>query len=371
MSAVLIGQCRRSGKEMMNVKARKARLAAAIAAAALVVAACGGDGGGDAGNGDGADAATQATSAPATTAPPASTAAPTTAAPPATTAVGDLPTDAMGLLIAAIENSAAQSVRGDMRLDMAEMASVAVQFETDGIQNQAITMQFGEMMGPGGEGPGIEIRFVDGAQYLQFVVPEGMQGLLGDAMPEGWFTLDPEAIAEMGIVCPSPMPGGTPASGGCQMPNDYTFLIEHVTGAEVVGQDDLDGLAVAHARFTVDAAALATEAFAMLDGGDGGIGAIPFGGDFGPEELIFEVWIDGDGLIRRLSLDLGAVMEEFMGDSDESESDSFGDAFAAMFDITNVLNYYDYGADITIEAPPADEIVGDFGDMMGAGIGAG
>ena len=278
----------------------------------------------------------------------------------------------MGLLIAAIESSAVPSVRGDMRLDMAEMASVAVQFETDGNQNRSINDAVrGDDESRTVEGPGIEIRFVDGDQYLQFVVPEGMQGLLGDAMPEGWFTLDPEAAAGMGIVCPSPVPGGTPVSGVCQLPNDNTFLIEHVTGAEIVGQDDLDGLAVTHVRFTVDAAALAAAASATLGGGDGAGGAVPFGGDFGPDELVFDVWIDGDGLIRRLSLDLGAVMEELMGDPDETESDSFGDAFASLFDVTNVLNFYDYGADITIEAPPADEIVGDFGDMMGAGMGAG
>lgn len=344
------------------MKARKARLAAVLAAVALAVAACGGDGGGDAGSGDGADVATPATSAPATTAPPPTSAAPTTA--PPTTAAGELPTDATDLLIAAIENSAASSVRGEMRLDMAEMASFAVQFAADGNQNRSITAQFGEMTGPDGEGPGIEIRYVDGVQYLQFVVPEGMQGLVGDAMPQGWFTLDPEAAASMGIPCPSPVPGGTPASGVCQLPNDNTFLIPHLTGAEIVGQDDLDGLAVTHVRFTVDAAALAAEASAMIGGDD-------VTGDFGPDEFIFDVWIDGEGFIRRISLDLGAAMEGLMGDPDESESDGFGDAFASLFDVTNVINYYDYGADITIEAPPADEIVGDFGDMMGAGMGAG
>lgn len=270
----------------------------------------------------------------------------------------------MGLLITAIENSAVSSVRGEMRLDMAEMASIAVQFETDGNQNRSFATQFGEMMGPDGEGPGIEIRYVDGSQYLQFVVPEGMQGLVGDAMPEGWFTLDPESAATMGIPCPSPVPGGTPVSGICRLPNDNTFLIRHLTGAEIVGQDDLDGLAVTHVRFTVDAAALAAEASAMFGGED-------VAGDFGPDEFIFDVWIDGEGFIRRISLDLGAAMEELMGDPDESESDGFGDAFASLFDVTNVINYYDYGADITIEAPPADEIVGDFGDMMGTGFGAG
>ncbi len=344
------------------MKARKARLAAAVAAVALVAAACS-----SAGDGDGGDAA-----APATTAAAPTSAAPTTTAPPATTAAAsELPTDAMGLLIAAIENSAVPSVRGEMRLSMAEMASVAVQFATDGNQNRSITMHFAEMTGPDGEGPGIEIRFVGGDQYVQFVVPEGMQGLVGDAMPAGWFTLDPETAARVGIVCPSPMPGGAPTGGVCQLPNDNTFMIEHVTGAEIVGQDDLDGLAVSHVRFTVDAAALVAQTIATLGGGDGAGGLLPFGDDFGPDEFVFDTWIDGDGLIRRLSLDLGAAMEELRGGADETESDDFADAFASLFDITNVIDYYDYGADITIEAPPADEIVGDFGDMMGAGMAAG
>lgn len=350
----------------MNVKARKARLAAGIAAVALVAAACGGG----AGDANGGDAAVQATSAPATTAAPPTTAAPTTTAPPATTAP-TLPTDAMGLLIAALGNSAEPSVRGDMRLDMGELASVGLEFETDGNQNFSMTMHFAEMTGPDGEGPGVEIQSVDGILYLQFVVPEGMQGLVGEAMPEGWFTLDAAAAAEMGIVCPSPVPGGASVGGLCPVPNDNTYMIEHVTGAEMVGPDDLDGLAVSHIRFTVDAAALAAEASASFGDGDGAGGSLPFGEDFGPDELAFDIWIDTDGLIRRMSLDLGAAMEELTGESDDTESDSFGDAFASLFDITNVLNFYDYGADITIEAPPADGIVGDFGDMMGAGFGAG
>ena len=349
----------------MNVKARTARLATAVAAVAFVAAACSG-----AGDADGGDAGTQATSAPVTTAVPPTSATPTTtAASPLTTAAASaLPTDAMDLLIAAIENSADRSVRGDMRLDMAEMASVAVEFETDSNRNQSITMRFGEMMGSDGEGPGIEIRFVGGDQFLQFVVSEGMQGFMGEATPEGWFTLDSETAADAGIVCPTPVPGGMPESGVCQLPNDNTFLIEHLNGAEIVGQDDLGGLAVSHVQFAVDAKALVAQTTTSF--GDGAGGLLPFGDDFGPDEFIFDIWIDSDGLIRRLSLDLGAAMEELRGDSDETESDSFGDAFASLFDITYVIDYYDYGADITIEAPPADEIVGDFGDMMGAGFSA-
>ena len=36
-----------------------------------------------------------------------------------------------------------------------------------------------------------------------------------------------------------------------------------------------------------------------------------------------------------------------------------------------MIDYFGYDADITIEAPPADEIVGDFGDLMGLGFDEG
>ncbi|WP_419946631.1 hypothetical protein [Candidatus Poriferisodalis sp.] len=343
------------------------RLAGAIAAMVLIVAACGGGTSG----GGGAEVATPATSASAISAAPPTTAAPSTTAAPPTTAASVLPADAMGLLVTAFENSAGPSVRGDMSLDMSEFMSVDIQFETDGSDNYSMVMSLDQMTGGEDPGLGIELRFVDDVQYVQFVVPEEMQGLVGAAMPEGWFTLDADTAAEMGIVCPSPVPGGAPVGGVCQLPNDNTFMIEHLTGAEIVGIGDFDGSAATQVRYTVDVAALAAESSAMF-GGVGG--AMPFGGDFGPEELIFDVWIDGDGFIRRLSLDLGAALEgleELMGELDESESRDLDDAFASLFDVTNVINFYDYNADITIEAPPADEILGDFGDMMGPAVSSG
>ena len=254
-----------------------------------------------------------------------------------------------------------------MRLDVGDLASVAIQFESDGNQNFSMTMGFEEMMGPDAEGFGFEIRFIDDVSYVRFVVPESMQGLVGDAMPDGWFTLDAETADEMGIVCPSPVPSGTLSGGVCQLPNDSTFLIEHVIGAEIAGDEDIDGSVATHVRFTVDAAALASELSAAFGDDDDTEGGMPFGEDLGPEELALDAWIDSDGLIRRLSLDLGAALAELMGDSDESESGGFEDAFASLFDLTSVVNFYDYDADIAIEAPPANEILGDFGDMMGPG----
>ena len=350
----------------MNVKARWARCAVGLAALALAAAACGGDSDTDETADDVVTAATVAgTEAPATEAP-ATTAAATTAAP---TTVAELPADAMELLVQAFENSAERSVRGDMQMDMGELATVAMHFEGDGRQNFSMTMSFDEMMGADGPaGFGFEIRFVDGVQYLQFVVPEELRALVGDELPEGWFTLDAETAAAMGIVCPSALPGETPVDGACRLPNDYTNQIEFVTSAEIIGRELIDGRSTTHVRATLDFAAMTEELVAEPEGADG---SVPFLGDMFSGEITYDIWIDQYGLTRRLSVDVGPLMEELMGDLDESETEGMEEELAGLFDISNVMNFYDYDADITIEAPPPDEIIGDFGDLMGAGFGAG
>ncbi|WP_419554542.1 hypothetical protein [Candidatus Poriferisodalis sp.] len=358
MSAVPNTWCRRSGKEMMIVKARWARLGAGLAALVLVAAACGGGADDDGGGEVVTHAATQETSAPATTAAPTTT--------PATTAAA-LPTDAKELVTVALQNSATRSVKGDMRMDMGDLATVAVHFESDGNQNFSMLMSFEEMMGAGEAGFGFEIRFVDGVQYLQFAVPEEMSDLVGDAMPQGWFTLDAETAAAMGIVCPSALPGATPDDGLCRLPNDSTDMIENVTSAEIVGPEELDGVPTTRVRFILDYAAALDAYLAEPEGSDS---ALPFVGDMFPDEVAYDIWIDAEGLTRRMSVDLGSLMENLIGGLDDAETEGHEDEIASLFNITNVVDFYDYDADITIEAPPADEIVGDFGDMMGEGFGA-
>ena len=350
----------------MNVKARWARCAVGLAALALAAAACGGDSDTDETADDVVTAATVAgTEAPATEAPATTTAA--TTAPPTT--VAELPADAVELLRTAFENSAARSVRGDMQMDMGELATVASHFESDGQQNFSMTISFDEMMGSDGPtGFGFEVRFVDGASYMQIVVPEELRALVGDELPEGWFTLDTETASAMGIVCPSPLPGETPLDGICRLPNDNTNQIEFITSAEIVGKELVEGRSTTHVRYTLDAAAMVEDFLAEAEGADG---SLPFAGDMFPGEIAFDAWIDQYGLTRRISVDLGSLMEELMGELDESESGGMEQGLAGLFDMSNVINFYDYDADITIEAPPADEIVGDFGDLTGAGFGAG
>ena len=335
------------------MKARWVRPAAGLAALTLVAAACGGGADHDGGGEVATRATTQETSAPATTA------APTTA--PATTTVvaAELPTDPLELLTYAFESSAGRSVRGEMQSDFGGFAAIALSFEVDPDANMAMTMSVDD---PVGGGIALEILMVDGATYVRFAVPEELRDqALGEA-PEGWFTLDATAAAGMGILCPSPLPGEAPRAGACPVPNDNTHLIEFVTDVETFGSEDIDGEPMTHVRYTLDAVALAASqgAASQGTGADGGGESALFPAEMFGDGLATDIWIDGEGLTRRVSLDLGSMFGDL--------AEGFGADAEDIPEFALVIDFFDYDADITIEAPPADEIVGDFGDLMGFGF---
>ncbi len=331
------------------MKARWARLAAALAALTLVAAACGGGA-----DGDGAgDVATQATT-PQTSAP-ATTVAPVTTAPLTTAAA--LPTDPLELLTHALESSAGRSVRGEMQSDLGGMAAIALSFEVDLDADMAMTMSVDD---PAAGGLGFEILMVDGATYIRFALPEEMQGLAGAALPEGWFTLEATAAASMGIPCPSPLPGLAPRAGACPAPNDNAHLIEFVTDVETIGSEDIDGEPMTVLRYILDTVALAESQGTGPDTSDG---SAPFPAEMFGDGLATDIWIDGEGLTRRISLDLGSMFGDL--------AEGFGADAEDVPEFAIVIDYFGYDADITIEAPPADEIVGDFGDLMGLGFDEG
>ena len=376
----------RSPRKIWYLKKASAGLVGGVL---LLAAACGTGTGQDDAVGEVADQASVAvTEVPATATVPSTTRAPltavptTTAAPPTPTTVppvstappttaAALPTDATELLRTAFENSATRSVRGEMHMNMSILFSVSAEFWSDGSGNFSMVMSFDQMLDEDATGFGFEMRFVEGAAYVSLAVPEEMRDLADDAMPQGWFTLDAATAAEMGIVCPSPLLGATPNDGLCRLPNDNLYLIEHVQSAEIVGEADISGIATTQVRATLNYAAALEDYVAEPAGGDG---SIPFVGDMLPGEITYDIWIDRDGLTRRMSIDIGSLMRDMLDNLDDPEIEDAQeeiDDFLELLlsDVSNVLNFYDYGADITIEAPPADEIVGEFGDLMGSDFG--
>lgn len=356
-----------TGKEMMTVKARKARFAAALAAAALAAVACGG-----AGEGNEADVVTQATSAPMTAPAPPTSAAPATAVPPVTTAAASgLPTDAMELLHASTEASMGRSVRGVMSLSLpgpdGDAAPLTARFEADADGDVAVFINLDEVSeaesGAPEDAPAssieMEYRFVDGLGYARLVVPPESRDRAGaDLPPDGWFTLGPETADAIGLLCPSSIMAQAVAGEECPPPPDLSALFAAAAGAEIVGEEELDGTATTRIDVAVDLAVLAEAASStgMID--DDGLSGLLLSGFF-PDDLIVSFWVDEDALMRRVSIDLGSMLRGLLGAFAQG-TDELADE---MPQLGQVVDFHDYDTEITIEAPPADEIIGDFGDL--------
>lgn len=99
--------------------------------------------------------------------------------------------------------------------------------------------------------------------------------------------------------------------------------------ATYVGPEQVQGETLDHYAALVDAQA-------MLDGAD----LDPAAAAVLPEQVAYDLWFDADGLYRQMSVDLGATAGEVL------------------------IRFEDWGADVDIEAPPADR-VGDASSLTG------
>ena len=101
---------------------------------------------------------------------------------------------------------------------------------------------------------------------------------------------------------------------------------------ELVGTEEVDGVETNHYRITLDPA----KYIAAMD--------FPSGmADMMPKELVTEMWVDGDDLPRKFSQTL------------EVPSAAGGKPTST----TSEGTYSDFGTDVEIEAPPADEVTED------------
>lgn len=351
---------------------------AATALLAATACAVGGGGGGEVLT----QGATGETAAP-TTAVPATTAFATVSTQAPAAAAGDAldvgTAEALDLLARSLEASNGRPVRGHTSMDgfgMPEFGGLAMHFEVDGDADVRTTLSLGELMegltGVGADGFGVEIRIVAGNVYVTYTVPEELRGLLGGEMPDGWFTVDAASADALGDMCASPIPGGILQRGFCEAPNDNTFLLEFVTTARIAGQEDLDGVSTTVVEFTVDYADM-TETF--MAEADATFGDDLSDDDFSDDdlfdtddlfgdgplpELAMTAWIDDNDLLRRMSVDFGslfgAMADAFADDADDDYPDDMGG-------FVQIIDFYDYDADISIDAPPADEIIGDLSEL--------
>ena len=98
---------------------------------------------------------------------------------------------------------------------------------------------------------------------------------------------------------------------------------------ELIGEEEVDGVATNHYRITIDPATY----LKAMDFPD----AMK---EFLPKELVTEMWVDGDNLPRKFAQTI------------ETPSPAGGEPIPSTTEGT----YSDFGTDVDIEAPPADQV---------------
>jgi len=167
-----------------------------------------------------------------------------------------------------------------------------------------------------------EVRYIDGVFYMS----------LGELSGGKFWKLDPSdsdsPLGDMGSMLDQIDPMGALQK--------VEPAIDTVT---YVGDEDVDGQSLAHYEMTVDPAEYAkamdlpAEVKSQL-----------------PDDLTYDIWLDDEHRLSKMHMDLPVAGAE------------------SSIDVTAT----DWGKDVTIEAPPADEVteMPDLGSMMPGGTGA-
>ena len=187
-------------------------------------------------------------------------------------------------------------------------------------------MDMGALPIPGAPQGDAEMRMLGSVVYMKLPGNE-----LGN---RPWIKFDLEALSEAGGP---PVPGLNPAS------NDPRGILDALRGVsgEVteVGEETVRGVATTHYRATVD---LSKAEQAVPEARRDDFAA--FSKELGIETLPIEVWVDEEGRARRFAY--------------EVDTPATAQAPASQVDL--VVELYDFGVDVDVEAPPESEVT-DYG----------
>ena len=224
----------------------------------------------------------------------------------------------------------------------------------------------------------VELRFVGAEAFLG--VPAAAVERRGFEVDgdTAWMVIDPEEAGDYSGQCSvnpvDSLDAGSPeaSSTGCDPLGEMSELLEAMESAEVVGAEDVRGTPTTVVRVSVPFEA-AADGSAQLAGDAGTVGAElsaedefaeAFTSMFGEMDsgLTVELWIDDNRLLRRMTVDASSVLgvlAEMFG------ADSSGDAVL----IRTVIDIHDYD-DVTVEAPPAESLIGHVSEVLGAATSA-
>jgi hypothetical protein len=163
--------------------------------------------------------------------------------------------------------------------------------------------------------------------------------------PSGWLSMNPE---DMGM--------SSDALGLGAGTYDPSSIIESLRGAggepEVVGTEDVRGVETTHYRATVDL----DDAIAQVPEDQRAFIEAQLE-QLGDSSIPLDVWVDAEGLPRRMRLDMG---------------DLLGQAMGAEVGVVMTMDFFDYGVPVDIQVPSPDEVqsftdvLGEVGGMLGS-----
>jgi hypothetical protein len=213
-----------------------------------------------------------------------------------------------------------------------------------------VTYDFSELFAslglPDSQEP-VEAIFDGAVMYLKFPL---LSAFLPDAKP--WIKLDPATLGEN---------AGLDLSQLQQLgQSDPSQLLDYLKatseGVEEVGVEQVDGVETTHYRGTIQLDKVADQV--PPEQQEQVRAAIEkLVEQAGTTEIPVDVWVDGDGLVRKLELTYTASVQVPGSDPEEAES-------------VVTMEFSDFGTAVEIEPPPADQVT-DLAELTQAGSSSG
>ena len=286
--------------------------------------------------------------------------------------------DAEALLASAVTAVGGRSFRGEATFEFAPGFALSAILDSDAEGDLAAITELPPGLEPGFPGGAeFETRYVGATTYVRPPVPAAVLAELG--LEEAWYVDEPaitdDRMAQAmgsagGAMCVFPGADGE-AAEDCDPLAEIDAFLEAARGAEIVGSEDVRGVETTRVRFMVSLLDLMGEALGMVPDGGGTSEDGPFDDAAsdpfaeGLDQILgfldagfeVEVWIDDGNLIRRVAFDLVSLFTGIAGE----------DAGAEMPSSPITLEFYDFDADISVDAPPPETIVDE--DLLVAGDG--
>jgi hypothetical protein len=183
---------------------------------------------------------------------------------------------------------------------------------------------------------GLEMEMILDGSTMYMRMP-GLRG--ASAFPTPWISMDLDAVVPG-------MEDFTSFAEGQNDPSNAFGYLQGVRDAEVVGTETVHGFETTHYRGTLDLA----EALKQLPRdmrADFGRETAELRRELGSLTMPFDVWLDDDGLVRRMKLTIEA-------------------AGARGFTMSMTVDITEYGNDVTLPIPPEEKVT-DLTEMLDQG----